>query len=457
VSSSTAPRSTTTVRTIDALKSFLKSPALLSAIVFASGGIGFAAGNILLARVLPEEEYGRVALFLAITQLGITLGPLGIDTVINRHRLSASGSLLGRVSFTSVAVGVLLAVTAFVFYEFGAALAAILALTVLGAAVNRVGGSFFQSKQKFGLSLFLILVHNWIVLCAVPVVLIADGALPGGPSALPAAMTIAAGYVLMAALGWRKSFAMRRESTVMSGRDGEDRPGTPAAPTLLREGLAVVGVQVAVAAFFQLDRLLIPNLLSIRDLAVYSVVSAIAASPFRMLQTGLGFSLLPRVRACTSREAIRKLVRHEIGVAVAMAGAASVVVLLLTPWLISLLLDSRYDFHMSLLYALVVVGFVRVWNGISSAVVSALSSPRQLMAFNACSWGSLILAAGCAWAARGGGLTGIVYGLGVGWLASAVAGTLIGLQAVARRSEPGVACASDFADSGSAAPRSSIN
>jgi len=434
--------------------------------------------------VLPEEEYGRVALFLAITQLGITLGPIGIDTLINRHRLGASGSLLGRVAFTSVVVGVLLAATAFLFYGFGAGLAAVLALTVLGAAVNRVGGAFFQSKQKFGLSLFLILVHNWIVLCAVPVVLLADRALPGGPSALPAAMTVATGYVLMAALGWRKSFALRREHAAAgteraAGGTGRAAGGTGRADgrkeaaaagtggaephslessTLLREGLAVVGVQVAVAAFFQLDRLLIPNLLSIRDLAVYAVVSAIAASPFRMLQTGLGFALLPRVRACTSREAIRRLIKHEVIVAVSMAAAAAVVVVLVTPWLISMLLDSRYEFRMSLLYALVIVGFVRVWNGISGAVVSALASARQLVAFNACSWGSLVLAAGCAWAARGGGLTGVVYGLGVGWLASAVAGTLIGAQAVARRSGPDAAgLGAGLESSGPAAPRSSMN
>jgi O-antigen/teichoic acid export membrane protein len=377
--------------------------------------------------------------------------------VINRHHLSANGSLLGRVGFTSVAVGLVLAVIAFLFYEFGAPLAAILALTVFGAAVNRVGGSFFQSRQKFGLSLFLILIHNWIVLCTVPVVLIADSALPGGPSALPAAMTIATGYVLMAALGWRKSFSMRREHSASTGRGMHVAEAMPGSQTLLREGLGVVGVQVAVAAFFQLDRLLIPNLLSIRDLAVYSVVSAIAASPFRMLQTGLAFALLPRVRACTSRDAIRKLVGHELVVAGAMAGAASVVVLLVTPWLISLLLDSRYEFHMSLLYALVVVGLVRVWNGISSAVVSALGSGRQLVAFNACSWASLILAVGCACLARGSGLTGVVYGLGVGWLASAIAGTLIGVQAVARRSAPGAGHASNFVESGTTAPRSSMN
>ncbi len=421
---------------------------MLSAIVFASGGVGFALGNILLARVLPEEEYGRVALFLAIAQLGITLGPLGMETVVNRHHLGASASLLGRVLLTSAIAGVVLASTAFLFYGFGTPLAGVLAVTVLAAAVNRVGGAFFQSKQKFGLSLFLILIHNWIVLCAVPVVLLFDR-----PEALPAALTIATGYVMMAALGWRKGFDLRH------GAPPSPDSERLTARTMMREGLAVVGLQVSVAAFFQIDRLLIPNALSIRDLAIYSVVSAVAASPFRMLQTGFSFALLPRVRACTSRAAIKRLLRHESLVAFAMASVAAVLVIAVTPWLLSLLLDSRYEFHMSLLYALIVVGFIRVWNGISSATVSAVGSARQLIAFNACSWGSLALGASCAWLARGAGLTGVVYGLGVGWLASALAGTLIGVQAVAKSTDFGASRPTDspFDSSGPDAPRSSMN
>jgi O-antigen/teichoic acid export membrane protein len=410
--------------------------------------VGFALGNLLLARVLPEEEYGRVALFLAIAQLGITLGPLGMETVINRHHLSASAPLLGRVLLTSAIAGLALASIAFLFYGFGMPLAGVLAMTVLAAAVNRVGGSFFQSKQKLGHSLFLILIHNWIVLCAVPVVLLFDR-----PHALPAALTVATGYVMMAALGWRKGFELRHEA------QPTPHSATPTPRTMMREGFAVVGVQVAVAAFFQLDRLLIPNALSIRDLAVYSVVSSVAASPFRMLQTGFSFALLPRVRACTSRAAIKRLIRHESLVALACGSAAAVLVIAATPWLLTRLLDSRYEFQTSLLYALIVVGFVRIWSGISGATVSAIGSARQLVAFNACSWGSLALGASCAWFARSAGLTGIVYGLGVGWLASALAGTLIGAQAVAKRTDPGASrpTGSSFGNSGPAAPRSSMN
>jgi O-antigen/teichoic acid export membrane protein len=402
------------------LATVLRSPALWSAGLFAAGGVGFAAGNVLLARVLPEDEFGKVALFLALTQLGIVLGPLGMETVTVRHLLGASGRLLGRVSLSSALVGLLLGGVAYALYGYRFELAAVLAATVLLAAANRVAGAFFQARRKFGLSLFLILIHNWIVLAAVPVVWLADR-----PEALPAALTVAAGYGAMAVVGWWKGFQLRRT--------GSSPAVAVSRGTLVSEGLAVVGMQLALGALFQLDRLIIPSALSIRDLATYSVVAAVAASPFRMLQTGVPFALLPRLRACEGLAAIRKLLRHEI----VLAGTASVIaaagVLLLTPWLIGVLLGSRYDFPTSLLHALVIVGFVRVWCGISGAMVAALGTTRELAHYNFCGWLALGIAVAGAFLARTGGLTGVVYGMGAGWLALALAGTTIGWRAAGSR------------------------
>jgi len=396
---------------------FWRSPALWSALVFAAGGVGFAAGNLLLARVLPEEEYGRVALFLGLVQIGIVVGPIGMDTVINRHHLGASSWLLSRVSLTSAAVGVVLALVAWGFYGFDAALAGVLALTSFSAAVNRVAGALFQSRSKFGFSLFLILIHNWIVLVAVPVVLFYRRV------ALPVAFTVAIGYVTMAVIGWRKGFEARHAA-------GTSTAAAVPTRTLWQEAFAAVGLQVAVGAFFQLDRLLIPHALSIRDLAVYAVVSSIAASPFRMLQTGLGFALLPRLKAAENRAAIHRLIRHEAFVAAVISAAAAIAVLVLTPWVLSAVLDNRYAFSASLLHALIVVGFVRVWGGLAGAVVSALGTARQLAMLNVYSWLALAIATVGAFVARDFGLTGVVYGMGAGWLARALAGTSMGWRAV---------------------------
>jgi hypothetical protein len=162
-------------------------------------------------------------------------------------------------------------------------------------------------------------------------------------------------------------------------------------------------------------------------------VSSIAASPFRMLQQGVGFALLPRLKACDTRAAIVRLLRRELLLVAAVSVAAAVAVLVITPSLLRVVLQSRYTFPMTLLYALVAVGFVRVWSGISGATVAALGTVRQLAMFNACSWIAVGIAAVGAFAARRFGLPGVVYGLGAGWLALAIAGSAIGLRAVGAR------------------------
>jgi O-antigen/teichoic acid export membrane protein len=396
------------------LLGLLRSPALLSALLFAAGGVGFAVGNILLARVLPPVEYGYVALFLALIQLAITLGPVGLETVIIRHHLGARAALMARAFGTSAIVGIGLAAASMILYGANPSLAAVLAVAALAASLNKVAGSFFQSRERYGLSLFLNQIHNWIVLLCVPVVMAFER-----PDALPAALTITAGYCVMGAIAWWR--AVREHA--------HDAVPVPS-QALMKEGLAAMGTQVAIGVFFQLDRLIIPRTLSIADLATYSVVSAIAASPFRMLQVGASFTLLPGLRASASRAAVFRLLRREAAAVLAMAIIAAVLVILVTPWIGTHLLNGQYPFTASLLYAMVIVGFVRVWAGFAYAAVSALGSTSQLSHYNWWSGVALAIAVVAAIAASGQGLTGIVYGLGAGWLFLAVAATFIASRAL---------------------------
>jgi O-antigen/teichoic acid export membrane protein len=398
----------------------LRSPALGSALTFALGGAGFALGNILLARVLPPEEYGAVALFLALTQLGTEVGPLGLELIINRRRLVATYTILGKAVLTSAFAGIVFALYALGVYAMSATLSAVLTVAILFASLNRVAGAFFQARQKFALSLFLTIIHHWILVCAVPVVVLAQR-----PEALPAALTTLAGYLLMAFVGWKKAL-------VQSRNDGrlETRQHTP-----LVEGALGMGAQLAFSALFQVDRLLIPKLLSINELANYSVVATLAASPFRMLQIGLGYSLLPRLRECRTHEAIQRLLRHEVRVALVIGAIAAIGVVLVTPWILVELLDNRYAFTPYLLAAFVIVGFVRLWDGIARAVVTALGSERDLFWLNACGWAALAVSIVSSFALAWAGLTGIVYGVGAGWLALALATTALGKRARASHVE----------------------
>src|SRR5262249_37706559 len=153
------------------------------------------------------------------------------------------------------------------------------------------------------------------------------------------------------------------------------------------------------ALLFQLERLIIPRTLSLTELATFSVVSALASSPYRMLQIGVGYALLPKLRASTSRKQALKLIQREGALTFGILAVASVGVLLFTPWVVRLFLENRYTFATSLLVAIVVIGFIRVWSAFATVVVSALGSARQLMVLNVISWMGVGLAAVCAiWA-----------------------------------------------------------
>jgi O-antigen/teichoic acid export membrane protein len=235
------------------------------------------------------------------------------------------------------------------------------------------------------------------------------------PAALPVALVATCGYAAMVAIGWRKA------------RQTHPAKAAQTSHPYIKEGLAIVGLQLAVSLLFQLDRLLIPKVLSIGDLAVYAVVASIAGAPFRMLQMGVGYSLLPRLRACQRRGEAYRVIRHELAVMVAVSVAAAVAVILLMPWIARDLLQGRYSINAALVHAIVLIGFVRVWNSFASATVAALGSTRHLTLLNAASWAAVGVATLCAVSSRELGLLGIVYGIGAGWATLAAVATALAL------------------------------
>ena len=67
-------------------------------------GLAFAAANLLLARVLPKEEFGRFALLFAIIMIGQSTGPLGANVIVNRYRIDPGRKLLNQVLVTSAVI-----------------------------------------------------------------------------------------------------------------------------------------------------------------------------------------------------------------------------------------------------------------------------------------------------------------------------------------------------------------
>jgi O-antigen/teichoic acid export membrane protein len=399
------------------ISQILGSDSMRGAISFATGGAGFAVANLVLAAALPTTAFAIVTLVLAFNQFGSTCGPLGLDVVVIRHKLAPDLRLASCVAVASGIVGILLGAVVAVFYRLPLTESVLLSLSIVGSGTTRVAAALFQADGRTGPALNLTQLSNYLLL------LVAGVALGAGfRSATFVIVVVVAGYLLSALFGWRSA------SRVSDG----NRP-TIDVPVALREGMAVVGIGLAVQLLWQFERMVIPVLGSLEDLATYAVLAAIVASPFRMLQFGVMFTLLPSLRSATDAASAKTILRREVGTAVAVALVSIVVIALVAPFILHHLLGGKYVIGRDLILAAVLVGLLRVWAGFSTTVVSALGSVQRIAQISGLGWLSLGVALAGAWLGSRYGLLGVILGTGAGWGVLVTAGTYLAVRSFRSR------------------------
>ena len=89
------------------------------------------------------------------------------------------------------------------------------------------------------------------------------------------------------------------------------------------------------------------------------------------------------------------------------------------------MLADRYRFSGSLVLAALVAGWAKLLTPSSKATVTALADDRQLALVNLSGWASVALSVVGAVAGSRWGLTGVIYGVSLGWLARSVAALVI--------------------------------
>ena len=395
------------------LRSAWRSPALRAAVVLALSGVAFALANLLLARELPKEEYGRFALLLAIITIGILTGPVGAQVIVNRQRIDPGRRLLGRTLLTSGLVGLGLAIGAGVLYPLDFPLLLITAVATIAGATKLVAVGHYQSRQRYGLSLFLSECTNGSVLIAAIVVAVVRP----GTAFVPAAV-FAASLWAFTTFGWWKVF--------------RDRPRLdyPDPPFPWGEAFSVVGVVGASMLLGAMERLVIPRALGLPELATFSVLATLAGSPFQMLNQGVGFALLPSLRAAGNPVERRRVLGQETLVVLAACLLSAAAVWWLAPIVLRLFLAGRYELPAQLILAAIVVGTLKPLGSLAVATVNAVGSSRSLAGLGAIAWVAAALGLGGAWLGVRWGLTGLVYGAGIGWLFRAAASTWLAARSL---------------------------
>ncbi|HET9040277.1 MAG TPA: hypothetical protein VFN40_08910 [Gemmatimonadales bacterium] len=386
------------------MKDLWRSPTLRSAAVMGASGVGFSGANLILARRLPETEYALFTLFLALVNLGYALAPAGMDTFVVRRPVEFGPRFLRKVLGVTGLTGVVFGAIGYFGYDLSRSVSLLLALATAAGGVMAVAAARFQGELRFGLSLAIAQSPNLVLIVAALLVVLVRGQDAGLAVGISTA-----GFVLAAWYGWS---ILLRERHAKPERTCEIAWG---------EAVAFAGVNASGLLLVQMDRLIIPHVRPVADLATFGVLAAIVGSLFRVLQQGVGYSLLPRLRAANGVTEQRRLLAHEgrlVGVIVVLGSAFIWVV---TPPVERYLLAGKYHMSTGLIVAGIVAGVTKILNAFSKASVSALATQRELAMVNYLGWASVVLAVVAGLAAGTWGLAGVIYGVALGWLLRAIA------------------------------------
>lgn len=379
--------------------------------MYAAAGLGFAGANLILARVLPTAEYGLFTLIIAMVNLGHALGTGGIDGVVTRRNLAAGPELLRRSAGTALIVATGLTIVAAAAYQLAPWMLLVVFVSTATGGIMMVASARFQSEQRFGISLGLMQSPNLVLMIAAIVVVL----LKYEEAWLP--LSIAAmGFVVAACIGW---------GLLLFGSKREARSSTSFP---WGDALSFAGLNAAGLLLVQLDRLIIPQVLTVHDLATYGVLAAIAGSLFRVLSMGVGYTMVPRLRDAPGVLQRRALVAHEAKLVGFLIVAGAAIIWFVTPLVEEWFLAGKYHLAGSLVLAALVGGVAKIANSFTKSVVSALGTSAELIQVNLLGWGAVALTIPAALVGARWGLAGLMYGVALGWLLNAAAGLYFALR-----------------------------
>jgi O-antigen/teichoic acid export membrane protein len=175
-------------------------------------------------------------------------------------------------------------------------------------------------------------------------------------------------------------------------------------------------MSAAEQVMWQLERLLIPILLTLGDLAVYAVVGAVAVAPYHVLASGAGATLIPRLQEASSRRKRLQLISHETLIMLGLSILGGCLILLLMPPLVDWYLGSKIVVTRTLLLAAITGGIARIMAAVARTPAVAFCSSVELRRISLGSWLAVVLGMVCAWLLSGFGLVGLIAGVTIGWL-----------------------------------------
>lgn len=381
------------------LLKLLRSPSIRASWYYAASGGCFAIATLALARIFPPAEFGVVALAIAVTNVGVVVSSAGLAGVRLRHAIRTNRTLLDRALAVVLAAGILLGLFGFLAYELAPLVALAVVAAVAAGGMTLLGLVPFQKAHRFDVSVPFGQTGNVMLLVSAGILAL----LPASRVAwLPTAI-VALAYGIVAIWVWRNP-ASRATEGVTIGRQHR------------HDAIQFTLFAAADEVMWQLERLLIPILLGIGELAVFAVIAAIAIAPYHVLASAATATLTPRLQAASPGAGRRSVMIRELRLMVGLAFLGGALMLACVPPLLAWFLGPKISVTMPVLLAAIAGGTARVLAAIARAPAAAFGTSDELGRISAGAWLALALGILAAWSLVELGLTGLILGVAVGWL-----------------------------------------
>lgn len=405
----------------------MKRDELLSAALMAAGTVGLYLANLVFAKLLSPEAYGHFGLVLSLPALAYSFGLFGAEQVLLRHgrpegaRLRLPGSL-GRVELAAGLASTLL-LAAFFAWKYrlpgwGAAESMIgYSLLAGGSAALLHEVSVLRLARSFGMS--QLGAQGWrIALPATALLLAWRGASSAGWAGGALMVLIPASGLL--------AFILRRTAGIELLRD----EGGLGARAVWTEAFLFSSSLLSLSLLAQMDRLVLAKSLSVESAGVYVFLLVISTGPFTLIQSYMGFTLLPKLRHREDGESRAGILRRAGLETAALSVLATGASLALYYLLVRRHYDAAYR-RDAVFLVLLALGWIRAYYGIVSARLSAAARLDLLGRSAAYGWILSGLAIPAAWWIGGRGLAAMSLLVLVLWTLRALAWWRLALRAEA--------------------------
>jgi len=364
----------------------------MAALNLIAGG-GFMLSTLLLARKLVERDFAEIVLLVSILAVATQIGPFGLAVLSIRKSLSPNLQLLLRSTIHAIVVAALTAFIAHFLYDIAEPLLIPLFLASFSGSLATVAAAQYTLDERFISAFFVGQGINYFLLLA------AFGAAVGFiEKSISVLWILAGGQLLLVLLVWPLLFRATPE---------RPRHSLPT-PFPWRECFNLAGITAAVMLHAQFERLVIPVLLTLDDLALFVALAIFTLAPFRVVQQAIVRTFMARMRNHVTTVARRRLLFSELLLMLLVTTGISVVAWHVTRSWSNWLLSGKYSFPAPLVVAVLLMAQLRTLLSIFHGAVGALATPRQLAWWNMVGWMTVALAWIAAWAFSAWGLLGIV-------------------------------------------------